>query len=948
MTKSFTNADRRFFYECHLCSISAQTLESFHCKGLEWSKRYLEKGREMSDRRRYGGGGGGHRQGRGGGRGDSREISLREGRDHVENNVTKKFSIGNTVISADAEHPTIIQYERGQLGRQVEVRVNYMLIQCDKKEAMHYELDFEEYAEDAEEFRGIVKKIARSQNWPKNWAHDGRKMLYTCGDFPLPKSSEETEFKVNLMFRGKDKEFTVKFKNVNTIKLDQIDRYCRKEVDAVPRDALQVLDVALRHGIAMNESNLLIRNNVFDLNCQGNDISMGAECWQGYHQSLRPCQGGLFLNVDTAVSPFHKGISVDRYIEDIIGRDFHEATRKGLRRDCRRIAACLKGVKIKTRRGNQVQKIKGFTLCPQDAMFFHKKSEKDMSVLDYYRQMGDDVRYPRLDCLDCSKGKRKIYVPPEFATIIPGQVVKVIQRAHTEKMIKVAAQRPDDRARYVESLVDSRRGAASVSNNESAKAFGISMDRPSLARVDARILPQPFLKYRQPECMDVGTQGQWNLLNAQFYHAGEIRSWALVSFCESNSVQIQGEKGIEAFLGELMGCLTANGVNLPQSRTPIPIHYSHRSPGEDLREAKRMAEEEYGRAPDIILALLPGRVTQIYKAVKMESDTRMGVPTQCFLADKASIGQRARPPRGRNQYCNNLAMKINAKIRGVNCCLVDVPGCRLPLLEGNQGKPFMIFGADVSHPQGMGSSSVAAIVGSLDQYAFQYACRIAVQQGHQEEISDFKVHFKELLKEFYKRTNQKKPEAIIYYRDGVSDGQFEKVLQYEYAQMREGCKEMGDARADYCPPITFVTVQKRHHTRMFPQGDAHRSGNVMPGTIVDTKISSPTGFDFYLCSQAGLQGTSRPAHYHVLVDENNYGSDALQIMTYWLTFIYCRCTKSVAIPAPVYYAHLAAFRARMLLEPDMSADDVSVASSGGEPMAFPGIPTSLKSVMFYV
>ncbi|GMH46013.1 hypothetical protein BSKO_13977 [Bryopsis sp. KO-2023] len=45
----------------------------------------------------------------------------------------------------------------------------------------------------------------------------------------------------------------------------------------------------------------------------------------------------------------------------------------------------------------------------------------------------------------------------------------------------------------------------------------------------------------------------------------------------------------------------------------------------------------------------------------------------------------------------------------------------------------------------------------LQRYAFQYACRIAVQQGHQEEISDFKVHFKELLKEFYKRTNQKKP-----------------------------------------------------------------------------------------------------------------------------------------------------------------------------------------------
>ncbi|GMH44003.1 hypothetical protein BSKO_11937 [Bryopsis sp. KO-2023] len=54
--------------------------------------------------------------------------------------------------------------------------------------------------------------------------------------------------------------------------------------------------------------------------------------------------------------------------------------------------------------------------------------------------------------------------------------------------------------------------------------------------------------------------------------------------------------------------------------------------------------------------------------------------------------------------------------------------------------------------------------------------------------------------------------------------------------------------------------------------------------------------------EAGLQGTSRPGHYHVLVDENNYGSDALHIVTYRLTFIYCRCTKSVAVLAPVYYA----------------------------------------------
>ena len=42
---------------------------------------------------------------------------------------------------------------------------------------------------------------------------------------------------------------------------------------------------------------------------------------------------------------------------------------------------------------------------------------------------------------------------------------------------------------------------------------------------------------------------------------------------------------------------------------------------------------------------------------------------------------------------------------------------------------------------------------------------------------------------------------------------------------------MGAADAEYAPPITFMVVQKRHHTRFFPQtpqaGD--RSGNVQPG-----------------------------------------------------------------------------------------------------------------------
>jgi len=66
-----------------------------------------------------------------------------------------------------------------------------------------------------------------------------------------------------------------------------------------------------------------------------------------------------------------------------------------------------------------------------------------------------------------------------------------------------------------------------------------------------------------------------------------------------------------------------------------------------------------------------------------------------------------------------------------------------------------------------------------------------------------------------------------------------------------------------------------------------------PGTVVDRTICSPYEFDFFLNSHAGIQGTNKPAHYHVLVDEIGFGADGLQLLTYWLCFTYCRCTRRV-------------------------------------------------------
>ena len=52
------------------------------------------------------------------------------------------------------------------------------------------------------------------------------------------------------------------------------------------------------------------------------------------------------------------------------------------------------------------------------------------------------------------------------------------------------------------------------------------------------------------------------------------------------------------------------------------------------------------------------------------------------------------------------------------------------------------------------------------------------------------------------------------------------------------------------------------------------------GTVVDKGVVHPTEYDFYLNAHASIQGTSRPVHYHVLLDQNRLGPDQLQAFTY--------------------------------------------------------------------
>ncbi|CAF4294632.1 unnamed protein product [Rotaria sp. Silwood2] len=160
----------------------------------------------------------------------------------------------------------------------------------------------------------------------------------------------------------------------------------------------------------------------------------------------------------------------------------------------------------------------------------------------------------------------------------------------------------------------------------------------------------------------------------------------------------------------------------------------------------------------------------------------------------------------------------------------------------------------------------------------------------------------------YAKYHSYPPKAIVIYRDGIANSEFDNVFEQELMGIQEACVEL---LSIYQPCLTYSVVNKRHHTRFFRTDS---KSNVTAGTVVDShEVTNPITYGFLLNSHHAEKETSRPAHYHVLHDDNKLKPDQVQMLSYALCYASARCTCSISIPAPVKYADLLAFRANLCI-----------------------------------
>lgn len=109
----------------------------------------------------------------------------------------------------------------------------------------------------------------------------------------------------------------------------------------------------------------------------------------------------------------------------------------------------------------------------------------------------------------------------------------------------------------------------------------------------------------------------------------------------------------------------------------------------------------------------------------------------------------------------------------------------------------------------------------------------------------------------------------MIYRDGVSDSEFNNVVDVEVTAFKSALESCG--YLDNAVKISVIVCQKRHHTKMFYESRGTIT-NPCPGVCLDAfgndkSITSHQYNEFILNSHSPIQGTCRPCKYTLVYDE---------------------------------------------------------------------------------
>ncbi|KAK4150109.1 hypothetical protein C8A00DRAFT_18308 [Chaetomidium leptoderma] len=775
------------------------------------------------------------------------------------------------------------------------------------------------------ETKAIQGKLAQ-QKGP--WLYDNRKLGWSTNN--ISGFSCDVDLGADEGRPGRpNNTFKFEIKQTCKVRMEALKSYLEKKMgwDNTVLECMSFLDHVLRQG--PSERMHLIKRTLVNEYSQTKRLNATTEAIKGIYSAIRLNESiksgglGLGINVDVSNQTFWVGQKLEQLARSFLScmdRKWENIDYEGMRKallpvkiggkggaasygmsEAFKVLRRLQNIRFEVKiPGDKTQNPKEYKIrriafdpklgelgaCARSVTFdktMPDGSTKTYSIADYYlEKYRAKVQHWYFPLIETGRAG---FFPMEFCEVHRFNPYPFkLDPNQTSEMIKFAVQRPPQRKAEVMQMVQN----LEWDKDRYLAHFGIKIN-PTMPMISAKLIPNPVVQYGN-RTADPKMTGRWDLRGMKFVtpNKQELKAWAFVIV--DNCVD---KRTVENFARVFKTTYAGHGGKV--GGEPLILEPPRGTGHEILVEHSYNKTGAHFKAiPQIIFFILRDKTAWVYDRLKKNADCRWACLTQ--MVQGANV-RKAQP-----QYCSNVCMKVNAKLGGQTS----------RISHKGQGSAFfkvptMMIGVDVSHGNtGVSSASTAAMCVSMDKDAALYDAAVQTNGWGVEILQPANMHsMLGPLAVKWRKVNNQAPQHVFYVRDGVSEGQFAQVMEWEVGQMKMVFKEyLGTV-----PKITVIIATKRHHIRFFPErGD--KNGNCMPGTLVEREVTHPFHYDFYLCSHVAIQGTARPVHYNVLHDECGLKPDELQRILYHQCYQYCRSTTPVSLHPAVYYAHLAGTRAR--------------------------------------
>nr|ALJ83738.1 quelling-defective 2 [Colletotrichum lindemuthianum] len=850
---------------------------------------------------------------------------------------------------------------------------------------------------------------AMLQKYKCLWLSDGRKLAWAPVAInrgeerltidldegrPPPKSGKKTQ----------DNKFFFVMRQTKQVNLSALEAYLqgRMDWDNSVLEAMNFLDHVVRQG--PTERLLSIKRNFYNERAKKSfDLGGCIELVKGVYASIRMNQSvtggvgrGLGLNVDVANTAFWKGgMQMNHFVRDFLAA----CDRQHKNVQAKDIANLLKPVRQANKDGRttfamsdafkHLRKLCKLRFTPRhrgkenwdkvyviksiafDQEFGEKGATAEsirftnngvqMNVVEYFeRTYNYKIEFPDWPLVETQKAG---FFPMEVC------VLKSMQRYpfkldgdQTSMMIKGAVTRPKDR----KADIMNAKSQLGWKEDPYLKQYGLVFDE-QMAKIQGLVLEPPKIEFANYAVTSPMFAGRWDFRGKKFFvpNRQPLKSWGILILENSTRKEAAAQ-----FVQMFKQTYISHGGIIEKDAVVIDSEARNNNMADAVSKGYGKIKSATKMTPQLMFCILRFNNVGSYERIKKSADCRFGLLTQCVLSRNVEKNQ--------GQYHSNVAMKVNAKLGGITCRIANPAGAR-NLAPAYFKEVTMMIGVDVSHATpGIEAPSMATMTMSMDKDATFYAAAVDTNGYRVEMLSPMNTRnfLARLMPNWHKRMSHGAPPPhIIYFRDGVSEGQYAQVLEQEIAGMKALFQEKYPGAKQ--PKFTVIVATKRHHIRFFPQhGDKHESP--LPGTLLEKEVCHPFWWDFYLCSHVAIQGTARPVHYTILMDDAKMSPSDLQKMIYGQCYQYARSTTPVSLHPAIYYADLAAGRARAheniatsqgfrsgpkaaelvdeygargqtMFEPNQSTEALPLLPLGGSPgEADPASSDMFKGTMWYI